>query len=490
MKYLFLSDHTYDRRDGLQIRYHQPVKADRPVLVPDRPWEDNTLNWLLGGPIWCQDRQRWRLWYIGGRELQPLYAESIDGLNWEKPGLGRVAWNGSTDNNIIRIGMDIARGKDRRLVLIRDDREPDPARRYKGLNRVGGRLYPLASSTGFDWRLLEGRGFASDDEYRLCPDPLRKRFVATGKVLIGAERAVTLALSDDFVNWSEPEMIFRADARDREWGVQRIRSALADSDRCHPLFINEAEFFTDVYHLQVFVYEDLYLGIAALFHWSGYWPDRKNQDGLIQPVLAVSRDLRVWDRLNHEVFLPLSPRSASGLHDQGSLVCTPPVRRGDELWFYYRGGRYSHLGRDRVKTMCPSGEPDSAVHVARLRLDGFASLNAGANPGEVTTRPLTISGPQLFVNAAIRAGGTLRAELLDSEGRSLAPFTRDQAVPFTGDRTCARLEWKHGRDFSAMAGRSVRIRFTLQEGDLYAFWMAPEGFGVAPSGSASDGDQP
>lgn len=99
-------------------------------------------------------------------------------------------------------------------------------------------------------------------------------------------------------------------------------------------------------------------------------------------------------------------------------------------------------------------------------------MTADSAEGTLTTRPLTFSGKHLFVNAAVRDGGALRAELLDRDGQVIAPFTRDQSVPFTGDRTCVRLEWKHGQDLAALAGRPVRLRFTLTAGSLYAFWVS------------------
>src|SRR5205807_3762803 len=62
--------------------------------------------------------------------------------------------------------------------------------------------------------------------------------------------------------------------------------------------------------------------------------------------------------------------------------------------------------------------------LATLRRDGFASMDAGSQPGTLTTRPLVFSGKHLWVNAdAIH--GELRAELLNQDGTVIAPFHRD-----------------------------------------------------------------
>ncbi len=474
MKKLFIDEQHMERLEGASIRYHQPVKDKRPVLVPDRPWEADNLNWILGGPIWCRERQRWQLWYTGGKTsdgIVPLYAESADGLTWEKPAIGLVEWQGSKENNIIRLGMEIERGKDKRMMIIRDDFDRDPARRFKGLNRVGSRLYPMASKDGLDWHLIDSPGFLSGDEYRFFQDTLMNRFVATGKVLIERERAITLSISDDFVKWSEPVTIFRSDAKDWELGAKRIDACLADPDRRHPVFVNRKEYFSDFYNMQAFVYEDLYLGLASIFHRSGSWDDKKNQDGIIQPVLASSRDLRDWNRLSYEIFMPLSPLSASDVCDQAIMMGMPPVRHGDELWFYYRGGRYSHMGMERVAKMSDPGEHKAAIQVARLRLDGFASVRAEEKPGTVVTKPLKIDGRLLFVNANARAG-ELRAGIVDSEtGNAIPGFAMEESMPIRSDGVDIQTRWKDLNDVASLRGKIVRLVFTARNADLYAFWF-------------------
>jgi hypothetical protein len=125
--------------------------------------------------------------------------------------------------------------------------------------------------------------------------------------------------------------------------------------------------------------------------------------------------------------------------------------------------------------------PDPAnVGLAVLRRDGFASLDAGAGGGTLTTRPVKFSGKHLFVNAAA-AGGELRAEALDRDGRVIAPFTRDNCEPVRADKTRAAVKWRGAADVSALAGKPVRFRFHLKNVSLYAFWVS------ADAGGASNG---
>ena len=107
---------------------------------------------------------------------------------------------------------------------------------------------------------------------------------------------------------------------------------------------------------------------------------------------------------------------------------------------------------------------------------GFASLDAGASAGTVTTRPVRFSGSRLFVNADC-PHGELRAEILDEAGDAVEPFTLADCVPISSDKTLAPVTWQSGADLSEIAGKTVRLRFALRRGSLYAFWVSRDASG-------------
>ena len=85
-------------------------KHATPVILPDKPWEQGTPRticpaalFLWSSAIWNQATSKWQIWYCGGRHALPLYAESTDGIDWTKPDLGLVRWDGSTQNNIVSL---------------------------------------------------------------------------------------------------------------------------------------------------------------------------------------------------------------------------------------------------------------------------------------------------------------------------------------------------------------------------------------------------
>jgi hypothetical protein len=107
------------------------------------------------------------------------YAESKDGVNWTKPELGLVEFNGGTKNNICLIEGEpysMTRVNDFLSVLHEPD-EPDPARRYKcafiahmpyddikgGMSQIGvkerrvGATVCATSADGLKWKVVGDR---------------------------------------------------------------------------------------------------------------------------------------------------------------------------------------------------------------------------------------------------------------------------------------------------------------------------------------------
>ncbi len=533
MKYLFIDRKHVQVIDGIRQVFHQPVKDPAPVIAPERLWEDNQVR-IDATPLWDGGRGVWQMWYSGGKNLLPLYAESRDGLNWEKPQLGRVEWNGSTANNIVNVRNATSPEDDGPIphsLMVRDDHEKKSAHRFKGFSWIretanglttGSFLVPFTSPNGMDWTRLGGADrIPCEDTKYLAYDSLKNRFVATVKGLSGCGvkrhgvmelgRMVYLSLSNDFRTWTEPELILWGDEIDRELGAARIEEAVRDPDRLAPLTVKPEECFTDIYCMPVFVYEDLYLALPWLFNQSGRYfapSGESNQDGILYPTLASSRDLRSWDRLSRAPFIPLSPLSNKQLFDHGTILAAPPVVHGNELWFYYTGYRCTHVSPEILEQAgrkTAPGEPACAIFLARLRLDGFSSLQAGNEPGIVLTKPLNVTGSTLKINVD-SAQGELKVELRDAlTGRAIPGYgmgdyrgnrvvwsengkrgtlrigpgarfeddpEQDDTLPISEDNTNLTVRWKDGSDLSALKGREVRVFFHLRNAQLFSFWFA------------------
>jgi hypothetical protein len=106
-----------------------------------------------------------------------------------------------------------------------------------------------------------------------------------------------------------------------------------------------------------------------------------------------------------------------------------------------------------------------------VRRHGFASVHAGRAGGEFTTRPLTWGGHRLVLNYATSAAGSVRVEVQDENRKALPGYALADMKPLFGDELEAAVTWKSG-DFSGLTGKPARLRFVLNDADVFAFGTA------------------
>ena len=190
--------------------------------------------------------------------------------------------------------------------------------------------------------------------------------------------------------------------------------------------------------------------------------------------VGFSRDGLAWERPNRNAFLACSREPGTWnrgyLHSAGGVCLVV----GDKLHFYFTG--FSGISPKLGGCLYAGASAGLAV----LRRDGFASLSG---TGYVTTRTVTFHGNYLFVNVK----GNLRCEVLDEKGIVIEPFSEAGCLPIQTDSTKQQIAWKSGADLSRLAGRSVRFRFLLQEGEIYSFWVSVERNGASHGYVAAGG---
>ncbi len=135
---LAIDSYSLPLKKDLCFYMSKPKVRPEAVLKPqldDPNAPDHVATHFYGTVI--HDNGIFRMWYYPmswrvakstWREGPPCYAESDDGLHWKRPNLGQVSFNGSTNNNILKLPeSDLIAG----AFVIRDDADPDAARRYK-----------------------------------------------------------------------------------------------------------------------------------------------------------------------------------------------------------------------------------------------------------------------------------------------------------------------------------------------------------------------
>jgi hypothetical protein len=155
-----------------------------------------------------------------------------------------------------------------------------------------------------------------------------------------------------------------------------------------------------------------------------------------------------------------APGPAGSWDSKSITVSRAPVRVGDELRVYYTG----------VDT-----EENTAVGLATLRLDGFASIESPANdrhpknnPPTLTTKPLFSPGNRLTVNA-YAGDGSIGAELISVDGHVIPGYSAQECDTFTGDSLAHTFTWNGNPDVGACL--PARIRFYLERARLYALQL-------------------
>ena len=254
---LFVDDLLIHRKEGVSRRAQQGSKMDKPVVMPEHPWEfayhtgeDYIAKhiFIYGTVMFDPHQNRYRMWYMsrmsGGHDFAipeleipggnvhcdlTLYATSRDGIHWEKPDLGLCHFNrlsdsgevidGGTDNNIM---LDLHGAS-----VFLDEEETDPQKRYKaiGFVRRFAEIQICYSPDGIHW--TEPQPVAdrrNEGSFNACFAPGLGCYVAGSLIRSndpryeftnyaghrGRKRVVTTLVSDgrDLERWDETMVIY------------------------------------------------------------------------------------------------------------------------------------------------------------------------------------------------------------------------------------------------------------------------------------------
>ncbi len=474
---LFFDDADVARIDGLQRRMHQPDKKGAVIrtdpYMAARAQQDGGPAYrpqTRSAPVWDPAAGLWKFWTIGAKldadKGRSSYHESRDGLHWYQPNVGQLEYEGSRDNNHVAIPIDDTRTSEV-LGVVYDAGDPDPARRFKAISFTmvpDHAIFFGVSADGIVWKRHDAPDILSGDEPNFSFDAANHRFIATVKVRGPHGRSHALTTSEDFADWSEPQLVFHADDEDQELARAVIARRLANPALQQTQINHVQEHSVDVYNFSVSRYESRYIGFASMFHHVGRNPTGRNHDGFHHVQLASSRDMYTWARQgNREAFIDSSPLGGGAYDTLQMLGPSSPVVRDDELWFYYTGVKF--------RWPPPNWDEDhAAICLAVLRRDGFVSLDAGEEDGSVVTEAFLSEGETLYVNA-VADDGEITVEVLDADGRPVPGFGREDAIALKEDSARQAAAWREGSRLPDPAGGPIHLRFNLNGARLYSYWF-------------------
>jgi hypothetical protein len=431
---LFVDREMIGETRGVELRLATAVDAGEAFRF-DRPYEGR----FSGYATMLRDGDRVRAYYRGspspGEDGQPgevtCFAESRDGITWTKP-----------KNNIVLSGQPPFSHNFCPMI----DTRPGVAasERYKaiaGIHKSG--LYAFVSADGVKWRKLQAEAvlpspkeFVFDSQNLAFWSESEQKYLiyfrSWRKVAGTVYRWVSRAVSDDFAQWRVEGQVDYGDAPPEH------------------LYTSQMSAYFRAPHI--------YTGLSGRFfpnrqvlsadEAKAVGVDPKYYKDCSDAVLVTSRGgLRF-----HRTFLEAFVRPGLGLENWVSRSNYPAlnvIQTGPSTMSFYVNRNY--------------GQPTAYLRRYELRLDGFASANAGYAGGTLTTKPFTYTGSKLELNFATSAAGSVRVELLAPDGRVLTP----QSAPMTGDQI--DRVYPFGADPRQWQERPVQLRFHLKDADLYSF---------------------
>lgn len=503
---LFVDNWLIEQADGITRRWHKPEPLlDEPVLQRDREWEQtpyftysnyNVLKDPSDGLIKC--------WYEDLGPMEPyqrhpwrnriLYAVSEDGINFEKPLLDRVPIAGER-TNILAGYVEGARVDERNpwatvgvhsgAVVI----DPDPQNHDERYRMIFSRstadlkqqIECAHSADGIVWQAYGekptfGSNRSLNDVSTISYDPVTKLFqqytrhvkmtvagipasrIETPSGGRGSfrtyfphrpdlmnKRRVFKTVSGDFINWTELVPISTPD------------DAIDNLDEAH-------------YGCGQFKVGTMQFGTLGVF---------QGTDNGMYVRLIYSRDgvnFRPTDKGN--AFL--APRGEGHWDRHMVSVVSPPIRFGDE-WYFYHGGALNHhdywyAGAQRLdhpEASDPANNMRYCLGIATLRFEGLVSVDA-VRPrlGRLVTRPLNTDGSKLSINARCRPGGSISVAVLDSDGNVVPGRGHEDCNPFTSDAVRHKVAWRDGDRFTRLERHPIdyyKLEFLVDDAEIFAF---------------------
>jgi len=472
---LFIDDYLIEESRELTRTTHRPEKLSEPVLRKGESWHV--------GPLWFMKVARdvetdlFRAWYnvINPGETPKYryaYAESKDGMQWERPNLGLVEAGGSTSNNLF-IGP--APGWKGCCGLFLADEGPgcaDPSRRFKlacfrpqqpeGIPPCGLCVafspdglhfteYPGNPVIPFERKGVQDTSGPSSEEPDLdyyeytigdiidgCWDPLKREYLLVCKIkqrgypgkahfaAEGSRRCVGMSTSKDFVTWLRPRLIVTPDPNN---GIEEF------------------------YGFKPMVRGDLYIGFLRVLRDDLPADEGGPVEGIGWTELMTSRDGRDWTRYQ-ERFIDRDPQP--GTWDHAMAWFADCITVGEKEYVYYGGYSAGHKVGDR------------AVGLAFLRKNGFVSRDAGDRKGMLRTPVVLLGGEAITVNAVVR--DELCVRVTDADGAPLPGFDWADCAPVRGDSVAHPVRWTG--NVARFPGAPVRLEFCWRQGELYGFDVA------------------
>ncbi|MCF7837993.1 MAG: hypothetical protein K9N49_05125 [Candidatus Marinimicrobia bacterium] len=486
-------------RHDLRFAYHGPKKDERPVLLRNAPHEAGVGGW---GTV-LRENDAFRMWHrvapaaVDGEWVDESsiigYAESADGVRWERPDIGLVEHGGDCKNNYTDLPfssgsvMPDVTGEHRYLAVGMVIRESVPEERWPWPDLRSG-YYGAHSEDGLHWTLHpEPIALTRCDVCSGAYDEIEQRYVFIPKL---NTRFGGLMLRS--MCWADTRLF-------GEWGP--IRPILTPDEGDFLEARRHGAVGMDFQYMTILPYRDVTLGFVSCFYLdpsyvpSGActhgrnnvqlaWQEKRIRQGGPHPLYPDRHEYqsRVDNASPYGAawrFLPSRPAFIPWGEERGTESDVYPgslVEVDDEMWMYYTATTAWH-GETQVRGTYAYADGTAGVKQERgtswvgravMKRDRFVSLWANVR-GMVELRHGPRDGQRLLVNARCPRG-FVKAEIVDQNTYKPVPgFEKQNCIAFNGDSVRGELVWKDRPIADIPEDTDLTLRFYIETGDLFAY---------------------
>lgn len=463
---------TADTPRGIRI-VAQPAERRGEIIPIERPWEQRGIS----VKTLIQDGATYKLWAScvdGAGQSNPCFFESTDGVQWTRPNLGLVEYQGSRENNLLPSFPPES-------VFI--DPSAPPAERYKGITVIPisrDKYEEFKKQRPRDWEPRADRrdvgpehiyafhGCVSPDGYRwtILPDIFNIEHADTQNI------ATYDTILKKYVIYSRNWWVGERDQRVAEglgqvwYSVGRRSIGRTESDTFGNFPLSQLVMIptSDMLPSEV-LYTNCYTAIPGAPDLRLMFPSIWNQaSDATRLQMAASPDGKIWDWVPGGTLLDTGEFQT---FDGGCLFASPNLIEtgaGDYV-LPYSGYRFPHK--------YPRGHADFPPRL------GYAVWPKGrlialeaAELGEFTTVAFVPPARRLKVNATTRRGGSIRIEVASIQRQVLPGRSFADCRPIIGDQCQSPVTWTGGEDLGIPPGDAIVLRFKLDQAKIFALDFA------------------
>lgn len=459
---LFVDHFLIDKMSGTHLQLHAP-RDEGIALKFDKPWEGLFSGYAT---ILTLDDGRLRAYYRGkavankdgSEEELTCCAESTDGRIWTKPELDIFEVMGTRMNNVVLMSAQTATHN---FCPFLDNRPGVPVgERFKALGGTmeGGGLTAWKSPDGYRWQKMSADPVITKAmvPYKYMFDSQNVPFwsAAEGKYLAYYRvfekdiRRIVRSESTDFLKWSPPVLM--------EYRNPEVEAPIEH------LYTNQTHPYFRAPHL--------YVSIAARF-----MPGRRVLTD--EQAAAIKVNPGYFKDTSDAIFMTTRPAEGAthlGFYDRTFLEGFIRGGIGAQNWVSrtnYPALNVVPTGASEMSVFVNQDYAQPTAHLRRysMRTDGFASLRTGYTGGHAVTKPLVFSGRELSLNFSTSAAGGVKVGFEDADGKPITGFSIEDCVMQIGNELDRKVTWKPGTDVSSLAGKPVRLRFSMKDADIFSF---------------------